>query len=115
MLLIIAIVFNGCDLLNKTPKCSNKNVIETLTKLLNTKDRKVTINIDLIREVTYKNGIRICKTFMDSIYSVDKDIRWITALQKSFMESSEKNKNQQVNYRVMMNDIGNKFIVEFFK
>ena len=113
LILITVTFFNACssDSLNKTLKCSDLAVIDTLSKILSTNSRKATINIDMVRkkiDLTEQNGMRTCRTSVDYVYSVDEDASLIG------QDIDGVSKNNQVFYTVVLSETG-KHIVSIVK
>ena len=113
LILITVTFFNACssDSLNKTLKCSDLAVINTLSKILSTNSRKATINIDMVRkkiDLTEQNGMRTCRTSVDYVYSVDEDASLIG------QDIDGVSKNNQVFYTVVLSETG-KHIVSIVK
>lgn len=106
------IFFNACssDLFNQTPKCSNSNVIETLKSVLDNESRKSTIHTDLImqRSLDKETGMRTCTAVVDFT-----DIN--NGLMGSIKEAvgvDKVSKDNKVIYTLIMNDIGDKYILQ---
>lgn len=108
---MIAILFSGC--FQEAPKCSNKEVLGLLQKLLNTDHITGTILNDYIIEtdINDKKNIRTCKTRVDFQYKVDENNKWSAYFKKEFMGNSRLLNNIEVKYEVMLNDSGDKYIV----
>ena len=70
LVLAIATFFNACfaNPLNNTPKCSDLAVINTLTEILNTDNKKVTVDIDTVKkklDLGEHRGMRSCYASVD--------------------------------------------------
>lgn len=116
LLLASVAFFNACssDLLNQTPKCSDTGVVDTLTRVLTTDSRKVTVEVDMIRQIGLEeqNGMRTCQTSVDYIYSVDDNNPLTSSIKKAMTGSLEGiSKNNNITYTVVLGETGKKYIV----
>lgn len=116
LFLAIVFIFNACssDLLNRTPKCSDADVVDTLTKLLNADGRKATIDIDMVRQIELndQNGMRTCQTNVDYVYSVSENNPLMSSFKKALTGSPEGiSKFNNLTYTVTLGETGKKFIV----
>ena len=114
LVLTIIIFFNGCsnNETNKTPKCSDLGVINTLSKILSTDSLKAIIDIDTVRkklDLSEQNGKRTCRAKVDYIYNVDKDRSLID------QDTAKESKNNQIIYTVISSETGKKYIVNLIK
>ena len=122
LLLIIIVSFSGCssDLFNQTPKCSDISVVNTLKSLLDSDSRKVTIDIDMIRQTALdeQTGMRTCQTNVDYAYTVDKESGFIKQAVDTFkvgMNNDGSSKNNKINYTVILGETGKKYIVTLIR
>ena len=119
LLLSSVFLFSGCsgDLLNQTPKCSDKGVVETLSKVLSTDSRKVTIDLDMIRQVNLdeQNGMRTCQTSVNYAYSVGENSGFIgkaiDGFKMGIAGSEGVSNNNNIVYTVVLGETGKKYIV----
>lgn len=110
------VLFSACsnDFLNKTPKCSDSDVISTLSDILNTDSRKATIDADIVREIELNkdNGMRTCQTSVDYVYSVDNNNPFTSSINKVMSGSIDGvSKSNNIVYTVVLGDTGRKSIV----
>lgn len=107
LVLSTIIFFNACSSnvgTNKVPKCSDVGVVDTLSKILSTKNKKAVVHIDTIRkklDLNKQNEKRTCRAKFNYFYSVSKNTSLV----------DEKSKNNQVFYTVVSSETGKKYIV----
>jgi len=118
-LLSAIIFFNACsNLLNQTPKCSDTDVVGTLSRILSSDSRKVTIDVDMIRQIALneQNGMRTCETNVDYIYSVDEKggplDKWVDEFKMGMVGSDGVSKNNNISYTIVLGETGKKYIVQ---
>lgn len=78
------LLMTGC--FEKTPKCSDVEVVELLTKVLSNDSRTAKVNSDFIVELSQnkENGIRTCSAKnVEFIYKIDKNNEFISSLKKA--------------------------------
>jgi len=114
LVLTILIFFNGCsnNETNKTPKCSDLGVINTLSEILSTDNLKAIIDINTVRkklDLSEQNGKRTCRVKVDYIYNVDKNGSLID------LDTANESKNNQIIYTVISSETGKKYIVNLIK
>lgn len=95
LLLATATFFSAClsDLPNKTPKCSDLAVMDTLSKILSTDSKKATVDIETVRkklDLTEQNGQRTCRARVDYLYSVSGMIENDKVVYTVFSSETEK-------------------------
>ena len=116
LLLSTIVFFSSCssDLFNQTPKCSESSVVDTLKSLLDSESRKVTIDVDMIRQTALdeQNGMRTCQINVDFVYSLDAKNVLLSSFQKAMTGSLESvSKNNKIIYTVVLGETGKKYIV----
>lgn len=124
LLLSTLTFFNACstDSLNKTPKCSDLAIIDTLAKILSTNNRKATINIDTVRkkiDLTEQSRMRTCRTKVDYIYSVDANTSFINQdmdkLKIDVLGTDGVSRNNKVFYTIVFSETRKKYTVNLVK
>ena len=103
LVLTTIILFSACssNKTNKTPKCSDLDVINTLSNMLSTNDTKAIIDIGTVRkklDLSEQNSKRTCRAKVDYIYNVD-----------------EKSKNNQIIYSVISSETDKKYIIKIIE
>ncbi len=101
LLLATTAFFNACssNIPNKAPKCSDLDIIDKLTKILNTDGKKAIVDIDTVRkkiDLTQHDGTRTCRARVNYVYSVDND---------------SVSKNNKVFYTIVLSETEKKYIV----
>lgn len=116
VLFSIVLLMSGC--FEQTPKCSEKEVVDVLTKVLSNDSRTAKVNPDFIVELSQnkENGIRSCSAKnVEFSYKIDKNNEFISSVKKGFMDAAPELRKSTVEYDVMLNDNKDKFIVEVKK